>query len=87
MKFDKFTLKAQEALATAQQIAMAKSNTVLGPLHLLSALLSDEGGVTEMILKKIGANVDQIKEMTDSELNRLPQGTSAGQMMPDPILL
>ena len=62
MKFEKFTLKAQEALATAQQIAMAKSHTVLSPLHLLSALLSDEGGVTEMILKKIGANVNRIKE-------------------------
>ncbi len=86
MKFDKFTLKAQEALATAQQIAMAKSHTVLSPLHLLSALLSDEGGVTEMVLKKIGANVDRIKEMTDSELNRLPQGTGAGQIMPDPAL-
>ena len=45
MKFDKFTLKAQEALATAQQVAMAKSHTILSPLHLLSALLSDEGGV------------------------------------------
>ena len=39
MKFDKFTLKAQEALATAQQMAMAKSHTILSPLHLLSALL------------------------------------------------
>jgi ATP-dependent Clp protease ATP-binding subunit ClpB len=86
MKFDKFTLKAQEALATAQQIAMAKSNTVLAPLHLLSALLSDEGGVTEMVLKKIGADVDRIKDMTEGELNRLPQGTGAGQLMPDPAL-
>jgi len=86
MKFDKFTLKAQEALATAQQIAMAKSHTVLSALHLLSALLSDEGGVTEMILKKIGANVDRIRKMTEDELNRLPQGTSTGQLMPDPAL-
>jgi len=84
MKFEKFTLKAQEALATAQQIAMAKSHTVLSPLHLLGALLSDEGGVTEMILKKIGANVGRIKTMTEGELGRLAQGTSAGQMMPDP---
>ena len=82
MKFDKFTLKAQEALATAQQIAMAKSHTVLSPLHLLSALLSDEGGVTEMILKKIGANVDRIKEMTEGELNRLPQGTAPARSCP-----
>jgi len=84
MKFDKFTLKAQEALATAQQIAMAKSHTVLSPLHLLSALLSDEGGVAEMILKKIGANVGRIREMAADELNRMAQGTSTGQLMPDP---
>jgi ATP-dependent Clp protease ATP-binding subunit ClpB len=84
MKFEKFTLKAQEALATAQQIAMAKSHTVLSPLHLLSAMLSDEGGLTEMILKKIGANVGRIKTMTEDELSHLAQGTSAGQMMPDP---
>ncbi len=84
MKFEKFTLKAQEALATAQQIAMAKSHIVLSPLHLLSALLSDEGGVSDMVLKKIGANVKRIKDMTESELGRLAQGTSTGQMMPDP---
>ena len=64
MKFDKFTLKAQEALATAQQIAMAKSNTILSPLHLLSAICSDESGVAVMILNKIGTNVGQFKGMT-----------------------
>jgi ATP-dependent Clp protease ATP-binding subunit ClpB len=86
MKFDKFTLKAQEALATAQQIAMAKSHTVLSPLHLLSAILSDSEGVAIMILKKIGADVRRIQEMTESELNRLPQGRTDGQIMPDPTL-
>jgi len=55
MKFDKFTLKAQEALATAQQLAMAKSHTVLSPLHLLGALSGDDTGLAVMILKKIGA--------------------------------
>ena len=45
MKFDKFTLKAQEALATAQQIAMARSHTVLTAPHLLSAVCSDDDGV------------------------------------------
>jgi len=84
MKFDKFTLKAQEALATAQQIAMAKSNTFVSPLHLLSALLSDDTGVAIMVLKKIGANVTRIKDMTESELRRLPQGAAGSQLMPDP---
>jgi ATP-dependent Clp protease ATP-binding subunit ClpB len=86
MKFDRFTLKAQEALATAQQIAMARTNTVLSPLHLLSAILSDEEGIGVMVLKKIGANAGRIKSMTESELGRLPQGTHAGQIMPDPAV-
>ncbi|MHC4463916.1 MAG: Clp protease N-terminal domain-containing protein, partial [Planctomycetota bacterium] len=86
MKFDKFTLKAQEALATAQQIVMAKSHTVLSPLHLLSAVCNDDSGVVVMVLKKIGANISRLKELTESELGRLPQGKSSGQLMPDPVL-
>jgi ATP-dependent Clp protease ATP-binding subunit ClpB len=84
MQFDKFTLKAQEALATAQQIAMAKSNTVLSPLHLLAAVLRDDDGVAVMILKRIGVNVARIKEMTDSEINHLATGNVGAQIMPDP---
>ena len=84
MKFDKFTLKAQEALATAQQIAMAKSHTVTSPLHLLNAVCDNDNGIAVEILKKIGANVPRIKEMTESELGRLPQGSSGNQLMPDP---
>jgi len=86
MKFDKFTMKAQEALATAQQIAMAKSQTVLSPLHLLSALLNDAEGSVAMILKKIGAGIGPIRDMTESELSRLPTGDVNGQIMPDPAL-
>ena len=85
MKFDKFTLKAQEALATAQQIAMAKSHTILSPLHLLSAICSDDTGVVVMVLKKIGANISRLKDMTESELGRLPQGQSGAQLIPEPI--
>jgi len=86
MKFDKFTLKAQEALATAQQIAMAKSQTVMSPLHLLDAVCGEDSGIAVEILKKIGANVPRIKEMTESELGRLPQGSSGNQLIPDPAL-
>jgi ATP-dependent Clp protease ATP-binding subunit ClpB len=85
MRFDKFTLKAQEALATAQQIAMAKSHTVLSPLHLLNAVCDDDTGITVLILKEIGSNVSRIKDMTESELNRLPQGKSTAQLNPDPV--
>ncbi len=85
MKFEKFTVKAQEALATAQQIAMAKSHTMLTPLHLLSAMVGDDEGIAVLVLKKIGANVEQIKFMTESELGRLPQGNTT-QIMPEPAL-
>jgi len=83
MKFDKFTVKAQEALATAQQIAMERSHTVLSPLHLLSALLSDEEGMASMIIKKIGSRIERIRQMTESEMNRLPRGKVSGQIFPD----
>jgi ATP-dependent Clp protease ATP-binding subunit ClpB len=86
MKFDKFTLKAQEALATAQQLVMAKSHTVMSALHLLSAVCEDDNSIAIEIMKKIGANVSRIKEMTDSELGRLPQGSGTNQLMPDPAL-
>ena len=84
MKFDKFTLKAQEALATAQQTAMAKSHTVLSPLHLLSAVCDDDNGVVVMVLKKIGANIVRIKEMIESELGRLPKGQTSSMLTPEP---
>ncbi len=76
-------MKAQEALATTQQIAMAKSHTVFTPLHLLSAICSDDNSIAVLVLKKIGANLDQIRSMTESELNRLAQGNTT-QIMPDP---
>ncbi|MCF7954946.1 MAG: ATP-dependent chaperone ClpB [Phycisphaerae bacterium] len=85
MKFEKFTMKAQEALASAQQLAMAQSNITVSTLHLLSILLDDDEGVVTMILKKIGVNISRLKEMTKSEISRLPKGSSTGQMMlPDP---
>ncbi|MCK5173822.1 MAG: AAA family ATPase, partial [Planctomycetes bacterium] len=84
MKFDKLTMKSQEALASSQQLAMARSNTVLTSVHLLSVLLADTQGIAVMILKKIGANLARITEMTESELNRIPTGTTGDQLIPDP---
>lgn len=83
MKFDRFTVKAQEAIATSQQMAMRNSNTVLSALHLLSALLQDDEGLPVLILKKIGSNPDRLRQMTESELSRLPKGQISGMLMPD----
>ena len=75
MNHDKITIKAEEALASAQQLAMAKGHTIITPLHLLHALLADKQGVATVILKKIGANTQGLGEMLESELNRLPTGS------------
>lgn len=83
MKFDRFTVKAQEAIATSQQMAMRNSNTVLSALHLLSALLQDDEGLPVLLLKKIGSNPDRLRQMTESELSRLPKGQISGMLMPD----
>lgn len=83
MKFDKFTIKAQEAIATAQQLAMGKSHTVVTPLHLLSAMCQEDEGMAVMIFKKIGADVNRIKEMVESELDKLAQGSGSNQLLPD----
>ena len=82
MKYDNYTIKAQEALASAQQHAMAKGNTVLSTLHLLHALLDDDKGIAATILQKIGANVPHVRGMVESELGRLPVGKTE-QIMPD----
>jgi len=65
-------------------MAMARSNTVLSSLHLLSVLLADTDGVVVMILKKIGAEVSRVAQMTEAELNRLPTGSAGVQLAPDP---
>jgi len=82
MKYDKYTIKAQEALASAQQHAMARGNTVLSTLHLLHALLDEDKGVTVAILQKIGTDIKRLRDMVDSELGRLPTGKT-DQILPD----
>ncbi len=75
MRFDKFTVKAQEAVVRAQELAQQRDHSELLPLHLLAALLSEEGGVVQPILEKIGANVTRIQEIVNKELDRLPKAT------------
>ncbi|MEW6250333.1 MAG: ATP-dependent chaperone ClpB [Planctomycetota bacterium] len=75
MNGDKLTIKAAEAIQTAQQRAQAAGNPEVAPLHLLAALVAPdapEGGIVVPILEKAGAHVGQIRAMLDSELKRLP---------------
>jgi len=78
MNFDKFTVKSQEAISAAQQIAAENNHSTLTPLHLLAAMLRpSQGGIIPELLQKAGYNTPRITSMTDSELNRLPKVTGA----------
>jgi ATP-dependent Clp protease ATP-binding subunit ClpB len=62
MRLDQFTIKAQEAVSGAQQVAQESDHAEVTPLHLLSALLGETEGVVGPILQKIGADVTRLRE-------------------------
>jgi ATP-dependent Clp protease ATP-binding subunit ClpB len=72
-RFDKLTVKAQEAIQHAQDVAERHGHQQLQPLHLLEALLHEDQGIVRPLLQKIGANVGQLETMIASELNRQPK--------------
>jgi ATP-dependent Clp protease ATP-binding subunit ClpB len=75
MRFDKFTVKAQEAVVRAQELAQKHDNPEILPLHLLGALLAEEDGIVTPLLQKTGARVERIKEIVIDEMTRLPKAT------------
>ena len=60
-RFDKLTLKAQEAVSGAQSLAADHGNPQIDPLHLLAVLLAEKDGIIEPILDKIGVNRGAIR--------------------------
>ncbi|HSZ54442.1 MAG TPA: ATP-dependent chaperone ClpB [Tepidisphaeraceae bacterium] len=75
MRFDKFTVKAQEAVVRAQELAQRRDNAELMPVHLLASLLAEDEGVVHPLLEKLGANVGLIEQRIETALERLPSAT------------
>ena len=75
-RFDKLTLKAQEAVQQAQELAAEAGNPQLEPLHLLAALLGEQDGVVRPLLERIGANQSQLQTIVSAELGHLPKSNS-----------
>lgn len=80
MKFDKLTIKAQEALAEAQSLAEENKNQVIDIPHVLDALLS-EGGIPGQIIGKIGANAAIIKDVAQGAIQKLPKVETEGDQV------
>jgi len=86
MRLDRLTVKAQEALAAAQGSASENGQAEIGPLHLLDALLRQEGGLAAPLLEKIGIPAERIRSIVSSEISRLPSQSSGGGMGLSPEL-
>jgi ATP-dependent Clp protease ATP-binding subunit ClpB len=76
--FNKLTVKAQEIVQNAIEIAQNYNNQVLEPEHLLASIVQEQGGVAESILQKTGGNINLIKIKVNELLERLPKVSGAG---------
>ncbi len=82
MNFDKFTIKSQEAVQKAMQIAQGLGNPQIENAHLMKAILEMDENVTPHILKKVGVDVNLFKQRLEQYINSLPkqQGGSQPQL-------
>uniref|UniRef100_A0A831U9X6 Chaperone protein ClpB n=1 Tax=Geobacter metallireducens TaxID=28232 RepID=A0A831U9X6_GEOME len=74
---EKMTIKTQEALAGAQQLAARQGNGAIEPEHLLASLLEQEGGLVAPILQKVGAAPAPLRSAVETLVKKLPQVSGA----------
>lgn len=77
MNLKKFTVKAQDAVQKAIEIAASHSHQHLEPPHLMLAFLNDPNGIVTTILQKLNANLDFVRTRTEEALEKLPVVTGA----------
>ncbi len=79
LRFEKLTVKAQEAVQSAQEIAAQHENQQIEPIHLLAALVAQEGGVVPPLVNKLGMRAEVLSQDIDREIARLPKVQGFGQ--------
>ncbi|MDR3631502.1 MAG: ATP-dependent chaperone ClpB [Desulfocapsaceae bacterium] len=82
MRFDKFTLKSQEAIQTAQQLAIAQSNQEIHPCHLAKAIFEQPDGIVVPVLQKMGFTPSLLLMECNTLIEQIPKvsGSGAGQV-------
>ncbi|WP_306581331.1 Clp protease N-terminal domain-containing protein, partial [Dokdonella sp.] len=73
MRMDKLTSRFQQALADAQSLAVGRDHNMLEPVHLMVALLDQQGGSTVPLLAQAGINVPNLRTRLGQALERLPR--------------
>src|SRR2546423_10398621 len=79
---DRFTIKAQEALAAAQRLAGARRNPQVSPLHVLVSLLEQDGGIVVPVLQRAGADPEGVRRRANEALDGLPTVTGDATAAP-----
>lgn len=79
MRIDKLTSKFQLALQDAQSLALGRDHQIIEPIHLMTALLDQEGGSTRGLLTNAGVNVNQLRSSLGEALERLPTVSGGDQ--------
>src|SRR3989338_1911547 len=88
IRFDRFTLKAQEAVQESQSVAEKHEHQAVDVEHLLYALVSHSDGIVQPIIKKLGADPQNLLKKIDDELKKIPKvsGGAIGQTFITPRL-
>ncbi|MFA3783487.1 ATP-dependent chaperone ClpB [Melioribacteraceae bacterium 4301-Me] len=76
--FNKFTVKAQETVQNAVEIAQNYNNQIVEPEHILAAMIQDPSNVAVSILQKVGVNINQLLIRVNELLEKLPKVSGAG---------
>lgn len=72
MRIDKFTNKFQAALADAQSLAVGRGHAAIEPIHLLAALLNQDGALAGQILRNAGADIAKLRSQIQQTIEQLP---------------
>ncbi len=73
LRFEKMTVKAQEAVQSAQEVAARHENQQIEPMHLLAALVGQADGVVPPLLARLGVRTEVLSQEIDREIGRLPK--------------
>ena len=78
MRMDRLTLRAQDILNSAQNIATERDSYEIQPEHMLKALIEQDGGIFTSVAQKLGAAVNQIRSELNEYMDTMPRQKGAG---------
>src|SRR6202023_3539784 len=79
VSLEKMSVKAQEAIQGAQEVAASHENQQIEPVHLLAALISQADGVVSPLLARLGIRSELLSQELEREMGRLPKVTGYAQ--------